>query len=543
MFSYGAATVTTESAPPVVLSPKAHMLPAQPPAASPTSLVVPATPASTIRTGLSTATPSVPVPGAFQAHAATSVKSLKPKPSALNVVASLQAAASQQHSRGTAAVGGHGVVSVMGGPTSWTYPIPLGSLFGHVFESVYLEMHWSDSNDKKRTVVLQTVLVMNMFASLVPCTRLTTHSRLERPTNETTGSPVGKGANASRATETSLLSPPKASAIAAVGVNTVAATTYLNHPAPFPVSKFHKNSGEDLLHESVAAAAAAAHLPLFSPAAAAANLSATAHAAAKEVAATVLHNAVSKEAAAHTKFAVVASALDQTGSEAASHLRGTLPHHLHMAPETNVQLHWGSTLAEQSINTLIFAENNDATATLHPELAVLADAELHAHAGSKWPPIPPSNYAPVAITTVLFFFTFSKSSYFVVIQVSDCNDKTSTMVLQTVLVMIMFSSPLASRLDHDFMPRTSVFERKPQGPTILMPTALRPSHSSGYASCVVASYFHGVLGCVLRDCISCFVVFFHFQSLFEGHGSFHGVSYLFALFCLLSSRVILASRW
>ena len=37
-----------------------------------------------------------------------------------------------------------------------------------LFESVYLVMHWSDANDKKRTMVLQTVLVMRIFSSLVP---------------------------------------------------------------------------------------------------------------------------------------------------------------------------------------------------------------------------------------------------------------------------------------------------------------------------------------------------------------------------------------
>ncbi len=40
-----------------------------------------------------------------------------------------------------------------------------------LFESVYLEMHWSDSNHHKRTMVLQTVLVMYIFSSPVPHTR------------------------------------------------------------------------------------------------------------------------------------------------------------------------------------------------------------------------------------------------------------------------------------------------------------------------------------------------------------------------------------
>jgi hypothetical protein len=43
-----------------------------------------------------------------------------------------------------------------------------------LFESVYLVMNWSDLNDTKRTMVLQTVLVMNMFSSLVPRTRMLT---------------------------------------------------------------------------------------------------------------------------------------------------------------------------------------------------------------------------------------------------------------------------------------------------------------------------------------------------------------------------------
>ena len=39
--------------------------------------------------------------------------------------------------------------------------------FSHFFESVYLVMHGSDSNDPQSTMVLQTVLVMNLFSSLV----------------------------------------------------------------------------------------------------------------------------------------------------------------------------------------------------------------------------------------------------------------------------------------------------------------------------------------------------------------------------------------
>jgi hypothetical protein len=41
------------------------------------------------------------------------------------------------------------------------------------------------SNDKKRTMVLQTVLVMNFFSSLVPRTRMLTLSCLKRPRRTT----------------------------------------------------------------------------------------------------------------------------------------------------------------------------------------------------------------------------------------------------------------------------------------------------------------------------------------------------------------------
>jgi hypothetical protein len=61
-----------------------------------------------------------------------------------------------------------------------------------LFESLYLVMHWSDSNendsnDNKRKLVLQTVFVMHIFASLVPRTRMLTYSSLERA-RRTTGS-------------------------------------------------------------------------------------------------------------------------------------------------------------------------------------------------------------------------------------------------------------------------------------------------------------------------------------------------------------------
>ena len=47
--------------------------------------------------------------------------------------------------------------------------------------SLYLVMEVSDSNDLKRTMVLQVILIVNMFASLVPRTRLITYSHLECP--------------------------------------------------------------------------------------------------------------------------------------------------------------------------------------------------------------------------------------------------------------------------------------------------------------------------------------------------------------------------
>jgi hypothetical protein len=59
-----------------------------------------------------------------------------------------------------------------------------GSLLYHFFESMYLVIQVSDSNDKKKTIVHQPVLVMNMFTSLVPCIRLITQSCLETSTIE-----------------------------------------------------------------------------------------------------------------------------------------------------------------------------------------------------------------------------------------------------------------------------------------------------------------------------------------------------------------------
>ncbi len=48
---------------------------------------------------------------------------------------------------------------------------------GHFFESVYLVMQVSDSNDHKRAMVLQTIFVMNISPSLVPPrTRMLTYS-------------------------------------------------------------------------------------------------------------------------------------------------------------------------------------------------------------------------------------------------------------------------------------------------------------------------------------------------------------------------------
>ncbi len=46
--------------------------------------------------------------------------------------------------------------------------------------SVYFVMQVSDCNYKHRTIVLQIILVMNRFSCLVPCSRLITHSHLER---------------------------------------------------------------------------------------------------------------------------------------------------------------------------------------------------------------------------------------------------------------------------------------------------------------------------------------------------------------------------
>ncbi len=57
-----------------------------------------------------------------------------------------------------------------------------GSLFvGSLFECLHLVMHWSDCHDQQRTIVLQTILVMNMFSSLVPRTRMFMFVCLERP--------------------------------------------------------------------------------------------------------------------------------------------------------------------------------------------------------------------------------------------------------------------------------------------------------------------------------------------------------------------------
>jgi hypothetical protein len=49
--------------------------------------------------------------------------------------------------------------------------------FPTFFASVYLEIQLSDSNDKTRTMVLQTVLVINMLSSLVTCTWTRTIAR------------------------------------------------------------------------------------------------------------------------------------------------------------------------------------------------------------------------------------------------------------------------------------------------------------------------------------------------------------------------------
>jgi fatty acid desaturase (delta-4 desaturase) len=65
-------------------------------------------------------------------------------------------------------------------PRQWFHSFQVFSSWP-LFESLYLVMHWSDSNDKKRTMVLHTVLVMNIFSSLVPCTRMRTISCLDRP--------------------------------------------------------------------------------------------------------------------------------------------------------------------------------------------------------------------------------------------------------------------------------------------------------------------------------------------------------------------------
>jgi hypothetical protein len=59
-----------------------------------------------------------------------------------------------------------------------------GFSFFHLFESFYLLIRLSDCNDLKRTMVLQTVFVTNMFSSLVPCTRVFTNSCPRTSTNE-----------------------------------------------------------------------------------------------------------------------------------------------------------------------------------------------------------------------------------------------------------------------------------------------------------------------------------------------------------------------
>ena len=67
----------------------------------------------------------------------------------------------------------------------------MGSFLCHFFESFYLVMHGSNGHAKTRTMVLQTILVHNLFSSLVPCTWMLTHSFLERQ-RRTTGAKVDK---------------------------------------------------------------------------------------------------------------------------------------------------------------------------------------------------------------------------------------------------------------------------------------------------------------------------------------------------------------
>ncbi len=69
-------------------------------------------------------------------------------------------------------------------PPSWGCVLPLlWSKFSSfsLFEFLYLMIEASDSHDLKRTMVLQVILIVNMFASLVPRTRLITYSHLECP--------------------------------------------------------------------------------------------------------------------------------------------------------------------------------------------------------------------------------------------------------------------------------------------------------------------------------------------------------------------------
>ncbi len=54
-------------------------------------------------------------------------------------------------------------------------------LFFSLFECIYLVMLWADSYDHQRTMVLLTVLVMNIFSSLVRRPRMLTNSCLKRP--------------------------------------------------------------------------------------------------------------------------------------------------------------------------------------------------------------------------------------------------------------------------------------------------------------------------------------------------------------------------
>jgi hypothetical protein len=51
-------------------------------------------------------------------------------------------------------------------------PITAGSFLSQYFQSVYLVLRLSDCKDQTNTMVLQTVLVVNMFTPLVPCTRI-----------------------------------------------------------------------------------------------------------------------------------------------------------------------------------------------------------------------------------------------------------------------------------------------------------------------------------------------------------------------------------